>query len=66
MYDEDESGGLDKEEAWIFFQDALKYIFSQEENITDEEFEVYFIEVDTDGDGIIAKDEMANFFFEIL
>ena len=47
----------------------MKYLFGEDKEISEKEFEEYFMSFDDDGDGVIEKDEISgfirNFIFEL-
>ena len=62
-YDADGSGGIDKSEAKVFFDDLVTS--SPELGFTKDDFDAWFKAVDADASDVISKDEMKQFFLQI-
>ena len=64
VYDDDNSGALDKEETRQFVKETLGDM-GDGKGMSDEEFEQCFLEFDADGSGTIEKREMIEFIKSI-
>ena len=64
IYDEDESGKLDREETKNFIADTLGQ--HGLEDFSDEAFDEVFNEFDEDGSGTVEMDEMVTFLKALL
>ena len=64
QYDKDNSNTLDKTETKAFVQATMAEM-SENDTFSEEDFEGCFKEFDTDGNGTISREEMANFIKKV-
>ena len=64
-YDFDRSGSLDKEETFEFLKSILKML-NIDIDISEDAFELWFNQIDTDDNRKITKDEMKIFLTNLL
>ena len=66
LYDEDNSGNLDKDETRKFVKQYMEASGFNMEDFDDDIFEEMFIEFDEDGSGQIEKDELYNLLAKFM
>ena len=64
-FDDDHSGELDKEETRNFLKTVLENC-PPPNNYDESKFEATFIEIDTNGDGMVDKQEMITFIKKLM
>ena len=66
LYDQDGTGYLDREEAQLFFHDCMGGKNGYDNELRDSDFEACFTRLDSDGNGVLNKEEMVVFIKELL
>ena len=65
VFDDDNSGSLDKEETKKFIRSTLQGMSSDGNALSDDDFEQCFKEFDDDGSGFIERAEMIAFIKKV-